>query len=157
MQARFLFDNATSDASFSDNALRANRMNLSPGVKCPPMRSITWGDGFHQEMTFPQYADKNLRGKPKGIRIIIEGRGLWRAGLTLYCRGKCPPMLQKCCVRKFIANQPDFPQQKCVLEELIVSSGQMIIFYSKLHCELSFIDNFWGAAKRYARKNCNYI
>ncbi|CCI41820.1 unnamed protein product [Albugo candida] len=59
--------------SFSDNALRANRMKLSPGGKCPPMRWTTWGDGVHQDMTFPEdYADKDLRGKPKGIKIVPD-------------------------------------------------------------------------------------
>ncbi|CCI46334.1 unnamed protein product [Albugo candida] len=39
---------------------------------------------------------------------------------------------------------------------LIVGAGHMIIFYPKFHSELNFIENFWGSAKRYARKHCNF-
>ena len=42
-----------------------------------------------------------------------------------------------------------------MLEELIVSSGHMIIFYPKF-CELTFFESFWGASKRFTRGNCNY-
>ena len=43
-----------------------------------------------------------------------------------------------------------------MLEELIVAAGHMIIFYPKFHCESNYIENFWGAAKVYAHKNCDY-
>ena len=43
-----------------------------------------------------------------------------------------------------------------MLKKLMLSSGRMIKFYTNFHCELDFITKFWGAAKRYARKNCNF-
>ena len=43
--------------------------------------------------------------------------------------------------------QPDFITQKTQLEELIESHGHLCDFYPKYHCELNFIEQYWGAAK----------
>ncbi|CAG8744627.1 13827_t:CDS:2 [Cetraspora pellucida] len=52
--------------------------------------------------------------------------------------------------------QPDFTMQKSALEELIVERGHICIFYPKFYCELNFIEQYWGAAKRYAHEHCDY-
>src|ERR1043165_5444253 len=46
--------------------------------------------------------------------------------------------------------------KKCALQELIEVAGHVCIFYPKFHCELNFIERYWGASKRYARENCDY-
>jgi transposase len=46
--------------------------------------------------------------------------------------------------------------QRSALEEVIFEAGHKCIFYPKFHCELNYIERYWGAAKRYARENCNY-
>src|SRR5271168_5622877 len=43
--------------------------------------------------------------------------------------------------------QPDFVAQKSQLEEYITSQGHICDFYPKYHCELNFIEQYWGAAK----------
>ena len=52
--------------------------------------------------------------------------------------------------------EPDFLAQKGAIEELIENAGHKCIFSPKFHCELNFIERYWGASKRYARKNCDY-
>jgi len=52
--------------------------------------------------------------------------------------------------------EPDFLAQKGAIEELIENAGHKCIFFPKFHCELNFIERYWGAAKRYLRENCDY-
>ena len=52
--------------------------------------------------------------------------------------------------------QPDFLAQKLLIKEIVENWGHKVIFYPKFHCKLNFIKMFWGAAKRYARNNCDY-
>ncbi len=62
-QALFAFDNASSHAAFSPDALIAKHMNLSPGGKQPKIRSTYFGEGVQQEMVFPlDYHISKLHG-----------------------------------------------------------------------------------------------
>ena len=55
-----------------------------------------------------------------------------------------------------VAVQEDFKANKLLLQELIESIGHKVIFYPKFHPELNFIEQYWGAAKRYTQKLCDY-
>ena len=61
-----------------------------------------------------------------------------------------------CCARKIMSLQPDFLVQKSELETIIEEAEHKCIFYPKFHCELNFIEMYWGAAKRYTREHCDY-
>jgi hypothetical protein len=145
-QALFAFDNASSHSSFSSDALIAKHMNLSPGGKQPKIRSTYFGEGILQDMNFPlDYHIPELCRQPKGLKQVLIERGLWPdKGLKLEE------------ARKIMCNQPDFLAQKGRLEEVIIAAGHRVIFYPKFHCELNFIECFWGAAKRFSRLHCNY-
>ena len=41
----------------------------------------------------------------------------------------------------------NFVDQRSQLEELIMSRGHICDFYPKYHCELNFIEQYWGAVK----------
>ena len=51
--------------------------------------------------------------------------------------------------------QEDFIE-KSSLEIEIAARGHECISYPKFHCELNYIEFFWGVVKRYTRENCNY-
>ena len=64
--------------------------------------------------------------------------------------------MDNCCAVHVLSLQPDFLAQKPLIREVIENRGHKVIFYPKFHCELNFIEMFWGAAKRYTRNNCDY-
>ncbi|KAF8223546.1 hypothetical protein L208DRAFT_1316293 [Tricholoma matsutake] len=80
---------------------------------------------------------------------IIKEHGLWPTnGLLAQCKGfKCEPGHTNCCCRRVLFMQPDFISQRSRLEEFVTSQGHICDFYLKYHCELNFIEQYWGAAK----------
>lgn len=150
-----MFDNASTHQKRPSDGLSARYMpkkitagwtNLNSGnVR---MRNGTLPNGSSQ----PFYFDDNHPQYPgffKGMEVIIRERGLWpEAGMRASCAGfKCPDGQEYCCCRRLLFNQPDFVAQKSALEELITSRGHLCDFYPKFHCELNFIEMYWGAAK----------
>ncbi len=131
------------------------------------MRSTTFigvdGQPTTQQMTFTEdYPDPALRGKPKGIKRILQERDLWKKELVLDCQmcknkelAEGPPRVD-CCARRIMASQSDFIAQKSAIVELIENAGHLCVFYPKFHCELNFIEMYWGAAKHYTRNHCDY-
>ena len=46
--------------------------------------------------------------------------------------------------------------EKSLLETVILEAGHEVIFYPKFHCELNYIEYYWGALKKYTREHCPY-
>lgn len=155
-QAVFAFDNSTNHGAFAKDALVASNMNLRPGGKQPKMR-----DGFIHEKGCPQpmvFPDNHPEhpGLPKGMQQVLIERGKWRQGLQADCKkDQCSPS-GGCCARKILAAERDFVEQKCRLQEEVERRGHIALFYPKFHCELNFIEMYWGNAKKHARDNCDY-
>jgi hypothetical protein len=89
----------------------------------------------------------------KRMEEIIHKHGLWpEDGLpTEYPGFKCPvPEATdgeaSCCYQRVLFNQDDFILQKPQLQELIKSHKHLCDFYPKYHCELNFIEQYWGVA-----------
>jgi hypothetical protein len=149
----FLFDNAPSHQRRPADGLSARKMTKNPNENwCPKqagirMRNGELPDGREQEMYFP--ADHpEMPGWFKGMEIILRERGLWRDRLKAQCEGfKCSAGSTTCCCRRILFCQPDFTNQKSALEELVTSRGHICDFYPKFHCELNFIEQYWGMAK----------
>jgi hypothetical protein len=132
-------------------------MNLKDGGKQPLLRNGKMPDESPHNLTF---VDVDGVTKPKGIKRILEERGLWLEGLAKQCSAckshAFDPMNPRCCASGILGHQPDFASQKNHLQEVIEAAGHMCVFYPKFHCELNFIESFWGEAKRYARFHCDY-
>ena len=41
-------------------------------------------------------------------------------------------------------------------QKVIEASGHLCIFLPKFHCELNFIEYFWGVIKKFQRDHCAY-
>ncbi|KAF9221496.1 hypothetical protein BS17DRAFT_711193 [Gyrodon lividus] len=57
-------------------------------------------------------------------------------------------MIKRCCCRRMLYNEPDFDNVQSTLELACASEGVHVLFLPKLHCELNFIEQCWGHAKR---------
>jgi hypothetical protein len=91
----------------------------------------------------------SMPGWFKGMEQIIWEWGLWPAkGLNMQCQNfHCPPERTDCCCWRLLFSQLDFVNQKSQVQELVESRGHLCNFYPKYHCELNFIEQYWGAAK----------
>jgi hypothetical protein len=185
----FAFDNSSGHACKAKDALVANRMNLRPGGKQPIMHKTKWGNGIEQCMVFLD-GDKDwgtdtpilpeLVGKPKGMKRVLQERGLWTEGLKKQCGRKKKDsnfeerLFQEtieqyqsrvadrcetgknCCALRILEAQDDFKNEVSLLETVVVQAGHEVIFYPKFHCELNYIEYYWAGLKHYTRENCKY-
>ena len=188
--AVFAFDNSSGHACKAKDALVANRMNLRPGGKQPEMHDTVWGDGRKQSMVFQEgdtewdtglSISPELVGKPKGMKRVLQERGLWRDEMRKQCgrekkqrksfedrvfeetmeqyqarvADRCE-VGKNCCALRVLEAQDDFRGEVSLLETTVVQAGHEVIFYPKFHCELNYIEYYWAALKRYTRDNCKY-
>lgn len=156
-----MVDNSQGYSAYAKDALLAHWMNWQPSGKQASMRD-SWfmmeGTRIVQKMTFPATHTK-FPNEPKGACQILTEHGLYRSKLKFNCGltpSKCDPDAHDCCRRHILELQPDFREQKSLVQEVIEAWGHLCIFLPKFHCELNFIEFFWGAVKRYLRENCDY-
>ena len=151
----FIFDNAPSHQKRTPDALSACKMPKYPNKDWshkkdgPRMRNGNFGpSSTSQDFYFPE-DHATMPGWFKGMEIIIRERGLWlMVGLQAQCDGfKCEAGRTDCCCQHIMFSQPDFVAQKSHLEEYVTSRGHICDFYPKFHCELNFIEQYWGAVK----------
>jgi hypothetical protein len=107
-------------------------------------------------MVFPANHPK-YPGQVKGMTQVLEERGLLRPRLLMQCPApkKCEHSATACCAKHILELQSDFLEQCSLVQEVIEATGHLCIL-PKFHCELNFIQFFWGAVKKYLRDNCDY-
>ena len=115
-----IYDNSTVHRAMGEGALDANAMNLSSGGKQKPQHRTEW-DGKMQEIG------------TKGIKIVLEERGMWRDGMK---KAEAVKVLSEC---------KDFKEEKCQLMRIYMarckgkyngSKGHLALFSLKCHPEL---------------------
>ena len=107
-----------------------------------------------------------LVGRHKGMEVLLVERGLLlpTGGLRGACAAeKDHTANNRCCCRRLLGSQPDFKSEVSALERIIAAPDQQTgrpahrcLFLPKYHCELNWIERYWGAAKKYARRHCGY-
>lgn len=155
-QMLLMVDNSQGHSAYAKDALLVSRMNMNLGGKQTRMRD-TWfmchDTKVTQQMVFPK-DHPDFPDMPKGIKHVLVERNLWQDNLRMQCKDNCSS--NQCCAKQILNNQPDFKAQKSLVQEVVESAGHLCIFLPKFHCELNFIEYFWGAVKRYLRGNCDY-
>lgn len=138
----------------------SGKISYAPNGK-PEKIKIHMGDarlanGTPQPLYFPP--GHTRAGVFKGMAVILEEHGFVNMSqLRAECKGfKCAPILepgqvQNCCCRRILYNQPDFVDIPSVLETRCKYLGVSVLFLPKFHCELNFIEQCWGYAKRVYR------
>lgn len=114
-----------------------------------------------------------LIGRNKGMEILLRERGLYpAAGLKGACQSAQKHIVvgNDCCCCRLLAVQPDFASEVSALQHLVEQrvvladvehvihycNRHVCLFLPKFHCELNWIERFWGAAKLYVRRHCLY-
>lgn len=161
--ALFVFDNSANHHAFAPDALVATRLNLSDGGK--NLKSIMRNGWFTNEKgEYSEQSFHTAKGEQKGLRTILEERGLWNNGAVVF-RDVLTRSLKHCPISgmkkpeaaELLSKQKDFVDQKEWLAETVMSEqGFEIDFVPKFHCEFNFIEMFWGAVKRFTRARCDY-
>ena len=91
-------------------------------------------------------------------------------GLPLHCQIDNPDPSRKtkrvfnpqclvggeCCATAILSAQDDFQSTRSRLQEIVEDTGHIFLLYPKFHCELNWIEYYWGSCKHFARKHCNY-
>ena len=190
-QALFIFDQSSNHNAYASDALRVVGMRKDSEF-CGPANSDhcsnhKYRDGYYidpktgeliTQSMYIQYSENIKKRKKgvtivtadkqnvcyfKGVKLILEERGLWvdddpyRPGKKwrMDCTAEATND-NKCCAKHLLASQPDFREQKTALCEAIEDAGHIFELYPKFHCECNWIERYWGAAKRIARVNCDY-
>ncbi|THH32729.1 hypothetical protein EUX98_g1481 [Antrodiella citrinella] len=156
-QFLIIVDNSQGHSAYAEDTLLVQRMNMRPGGQQARMRDGWYerdGRRITQPMVFPDDHAEHP-GAAKGMKQVLLERGLWTRGLLMKCK-KCDSDAVTCCAQRILELQPDFEEQRSLVQEVIEAAGHMCLFLPKYHCELNPIEFFWGVVKRFLRENCDY-
>jgi hypothetical protein len=126
-----MVDNSQGHSAYSTDALVVSRMNVNPGGKQAQMHD-TWfmrdSQRIMQTMVYP--ADHlTSSNDPKGMKAVLIEHSLYPNAKTQgKCKNKCDAEAVTCCLKQILELQPDFQQQKSLVQEVIEAAGHLCIF-----------------------------
>jgi hypothetical protein len=132
---------------------KSGKLTRKPLKRKVPMDDAQFKDGSPQKLYFPD--DHPIHpGCFKGMAVLLAERGLVEQSKLQYeCPSfKCKPGATSCCCRQALYTQPDFVAVESLLEAHCQSRNFGVLFLPKFHCELYFIEQCWGYAKRKYRE-----
>lgn len=121
-QGVFIFDCSSAHEAYGPNALRVQSMSLSSSGKQGQLRpTIIPSDNPHipielrgqtQLMVFPpDHHNPKLRGEPKGMKVVLQERGLWDYYQKQASSLKRPSLNAKCSICKASGASQDAKRQ----------------------------------------------
>lgn len=137
----WFFDQSGVHVRFADDALNVSKMNLNPGGKQPEMHDSYYqtadGEVIQQSMV-------DNTGVPKGVKQILQERGLWKSAMHLAE------------ARSVLQLQPDFRGEICILQRTVEAAASHFKFHliPKFHCEFNPVELVWAFMKRLIRHLC---
>jgi hypothetical protein len=154
----FIFDNSMNHKKKPSTGLFADGLPLKDGGKNVPsnIRPGWFIDDNNNRVEQNMYNDDK---KAKGLLTILRERGILHADKKIkrLCTEKCVSESPfNCCAVNILNNQPDFQEQKSMLEEFFGESRFEMLLLPKFHPEFNPIENVWGECKRYTRERCDY-
>ena len=82
-------------------------------------------------------------GKQKGMRCVLEERGVDFTGMNAAC------------MREKLKTLSDFKCFFSIVQEVVEGRNHICMFLPRFHCELNPIERCWCHAKKFTRAHCN--
>ena len=131
-----------------------------------PVPRVLWGRNKGSEVVLAERGllpEGGLKGECSSASShghVLDGpppRGGWQppSWCISHHRQRAIYLNSCCCCKRLLGAQPDFQTEPTALER-IVGERHWPLFLPKFHCELNWIERYWGASKRYCRKHCGY-
>ena len=61
----------------------------------------------------------------------------------------------ECRASEILSAQGDFRSTRSCLQETVEDADNIFLLYPKFHCELNWIEYYWGNCKHFARRHCS--
>lgn len=103
---------------FAENSLSSLKMNVRDGGKQPVLRDTEFEDDNGNQQKQLMYTIVKGRKVPKGMKTVLTERGIDTSGM------KAPNMVAA------LNAQPDFIEEKCILEQY------MVFVQQRIRCEI---------------------